>query len=279
MRRLKGFLNYYQGYVKDLSRIAKPIYDLTKTPSRSPQEVQRDKPTKDRSHNGQLPTKHPVDWTDIHQSALGTLIDSIISAPIMAYPDFQKPFVLYTDALKDGLGVVLYQYQDDILRVVAYRSCNLTPAEKNYHLHSKKLEFLALKWAIYDRFRDYLYYTPSSKVFTDNNPLTYVLSSAKLNATGLRWIGELADFNFTTHYRPGKANVDGNALSRMLSEDTAYTELVPQDVLQAVAFSEKSQDRGQVNGVSALTGDHTVLSTDPFRNEESTGPRIDLKHA
>ena len=65
----------------------------------------------------------------------------------------------------------------------------------------------------------------------------------------------------------------------MPSEDTGYTEVVPQHVLEAVAFSAKSQDRGQVNWVSALTGDHAVLPTDPFRSEESTGPRIDLKHA
>lgn len=197
----------------------------------------------------------------------------------MAYPDFHKPFVLHTDASKDGLGTVLYQYQDDTLRVVAYGSRNLTPAEKNYHFHSGKLEFLALKWAICDQFRDYLYYATSFKVFTDSNPLTYVLSSAKLNATGLRWIGELADFNFTIHYHPGKANVDADALSRMPSEDTAYAEIIPQEVLQAVALSVKSQDRGQLNWVSALTGDHTVLTADPFRSEEFTGPRLDLKHA
>ena len=65
----------------------------------------------------------------------------------------------------------------------------------------------------------------------------------------------------------------------MPAEDRAHTEIVPQDVLQAVAFSAKSQDRGQVSWVSALTWDHTVLPTEPFRSEESTGPRIDLKHA
>ena len=99
----------------------------------------------------------------------------------MAYPNFEKLFVLHTDASKDGLGAVLYQHQNDVLRVVAYGSRTLSPAEKNYHLHSGKLEFLALKWAICDQFRDYLYYAPSFKLYTDNNPLTYVLSSAKLN--------------------------------------------------------------------------------------------------
>jgi hypothetical protein len=51
-------------------------------------------------------------------------------------------------------------------------------------------------------------------VYTDNNPLTYVLSSAKLNATGLRWVGELSEFNFEIKYRPGRVNVDADCLSR-----------------------------------------------------------------
>ena len=178
--------------------------------------------------------KHPVGWTDIHQSALETLIELITSAPVMAYPDFKKPFVLHTDASKDGFGAALYQYEDEILCVVAYGSRSLTPAEKNYHLHSEKLEFLALMWTICVQFRDYLYYALGFKVYTDNNPLTYVLSSAKLNATGLQWIGELADFNFTIHYCPGRAHIAADALSRMPFDDMAdmktYTEIVPQDV-------------------------------------------------
>ena len=75
-------------------------------------------------------------------------------------------------------------------------------------------------------------------MYTDNNPLTYVLSSAKLNATGLRWIGDLADFNFTIHYRPGKANIDADTLSRMALDDIAYmescTEVIPHEVVQTV---------------------------------------------
>ena len=55
----------------------------------------------------------------------------------------------------------------------------------------------------------------SSSVYTDNNPLTYILSTAKLNAIGHRWVGKLSDFNFDIRYRPGKMNGDADALSRM----------------------------------------------------------------
>lgn len=154
VHKLIGFLNYYCQYVKNFSIISKPIYDLVKTPGQPPQGAKQDKTKRNHSTNGQLLAKHPVEWTDIHQSALETLNTSITSVPVMAYPDFQKTFVLHTDASKDRLGAVLYQYQNNILSVVAYGSHSLTPAEKNYHLHSGKLEFLALKWAICDQFRD-----------------------------------------------------------------------------------------------------------------------------
>ena len=59
-------------------------------------------------------------------------------------------------------------------------------------MHAEKLEFLALKWAVNEKFRDYLYYSTSFTVYTDNNPLTYILSSAKLSEVGHRWVAELA---------------------------------------------------------------------------------------
>lgn len=81
----------------------------------------------------------------MHQGVLEELVDMLTHPPILAYPDFDQPFVLHTDASEQGLGAVLYQQQKGKLRVIAYGSQTLTAAEKNYHLHSGKLEFLALK--------------------------------------------------------------------------------------------------------------------------------------
>ena len=89
--------------------------------------------------------------------------------------------MLHTDASGEGLGAVLHQQQDGVNRVISYASRSLSKAEKNYPVH--KLEFLALKWAVTEKFHDYLYGNEFT-VMTDNNPLTYVLSSAKLDATG-----------------------------------------------------------------------------------------------
>lgn len=134
--------------------------------------------------------------------------------PVLAYRDYNQPYTLHPDGSQKGLGAVLCQHQNGKLRVIAYGSCTLTSAELNFHLHSSKLEFLALKWAGCDNFRDYLFYASHFTVFTDNNPLIYVLRTAKLNAVGHRWLGQLAGFRFDIRYRPGKINIDADTLSR-----------------------------------------------------------------
>ena len=112
---------------------------------------------------------------------------------MLAYPDFSKPFELHTDASILGLGAVLYQVEGKDKRVIAYASRSLTPSEKKYSAY--KLEFLALKWAVTEKFRDYLQMKHFT-VLTDSNPLAYVLTSAKLDATGQRWASALGQFDF-----------------------------------------------------------------------------------
>ena len=76
------------------------------------------------------------------------------------------------------------------------------------------MEFLYLKWGITDQFHEYLCGN-TFDVYTDNNPLTYVLTTAKLDALGHRWIAGLANYNFHIHYKSGKSNVEADALSRI----------------------------------------------------------------
>jgi len=87
--------------------------------------------------------------------------------------------------------------------VIAYASRGLTPAESRYSAH--KLEFLAVKWAVTDKFRDHLYGCTFT-IYTDNNPLCYVMSTAKLDACRQRWVAEFSAFQFEIIYRPGKRN-------------------------------------------------------------------------
>ena len=206
LRSLLGFLGYYRTYVKGFASLVKPMYELLKGKISG---------GKDGKKRGQCyNSRETITWTSELQQVLDSLLDYLKSPEVMAYPDFELPFFLTTDASGYGLGSVLYQNQDGVDRVIGYASRTLSDSEERYHFHSGKLEFLALKWAVTERYRDYLQGALPFVVFTDNNPLTYVLSSAKLNAVALRWVNDLADFNFSIKYRPGKINVDADYLSR-----------------------------------------------------------------
>ena len=116
----------------------------------------------------------------------------------------------------------MYQTQDDGTdRVIAYASRTLSKSEKNYPAY--KLEFLALKCSVCDRFHEYIY---GGKVFTDNNPLTYILTTARLDAIGQRWVANLANYTFSIKYKSGKSNVDADALSRNLWDMQVDTAIV-----------------------------------------------------
>ena len=211
LRSLLGFIGYYRCYVKDFSKRVKPMYDLLR---KDGDGKAAKKEMKSAKKSQKYEAKEPIIWEEVHQDILNELLDYLKSPEVIAYPNFDLPFFINCDASNQGLGAVLYQEQEGIDRVIGYASRTLSEAEKNYHWHSGKLEFLGLKWAVTDRFADYLRYGPPFKVFTDNNPLTYVLTTAKLNAVGQRWVNDLADFNFTIKYKPGKENIDADCLSR-----------------------------------------------------------------
>ena len=114
--------------------------------------------------------------------AFQVLKQACMNSPVLAFTNYMKDFLLKTDASKEGLGAVLSQKQvDGWFHLVAYGSRALTAHEKNYH--STKLEFLVLKWAIMERFKEYLLYQPFL-VKTDNNPLTYIMTTPNLDTTG-----------------------------------------------------------------------------------------------
>ncbi|KAJ8006741.1 hypothetical protein DPEC_G00110370 [Dallia pectoralis] len=150
------------------------------------------------------PSSHPfsVVWTDECKQSFHDLRARLVAAPVLNYADFSLPFILEVDASYSGLGAVLSQEQSGKVRPVAYASRGLKPTERNMtNYSSMKLEFLALKWAMTEKFREYLL-GQKCVVYTDNNTLSY-LSTAKLGALEQRWAAQLSDFDFTIKYRPG----------------------------------------------------------------------------
>ena len=111
-----------------------------------------------------------------------------MTAPVLGYPDFNREFVLETNPSLQGLGAVLSQQNDSgKLCVIAYASQPLHPSERSMHNYSSaKLELLVLKWAVTEKFCDYLL---GSKfhVYMDNNPLTYIREN-KLGASPIWWL-------------------------------------------------------------------------------------------
>jgi hypothetical protein len=194
VRSFLGFVGYYRRFIASFSKLAAPLNRLLQgTASRS---------------------SAPVTWTAECQTAFEFLKQQLLSAPILAFANFNLPFKLYTDASLDGLGAVLAQMQDGKERVIAYASRSLVPAERNDQNYSSfKLELLGMKWAITEKFKDYLW-GATFTVFTDNNPLVH-LDTARLGATEQRWAAQLANFSYDIKYRPGASNQNADLLSRL----------------------------------------------------------------
>ena len=122
------------------------------------------------------------------------------------------------DASGRGLGAVLSQKQaDGWYHPSTYASHVMNETQQRYH--SNKQDFLTLKWAVTEQFHEYL--SPYGKnrnefvVGTDNNPLTYIFSSANLDAAGQRWVARLASYNFSLEHQKGKDNTVADFLSQM----------------------------------------------------------------
>ena len=195
--RIRKFIRatgYFHCFIKNFARIAKPLNDLLGW------------------GNSKL-KNHLVMLTPAIEEAFYTLKKKCATAPVLAFADLKRPFLLETDASKYGLGAILQQLQEDgKYHPIAYTSHALHGSEAYYHL--LKLEFLTLKWAITEQFKEYLMYQPFT-MCTDNNPLTYILMTPNLDATGHHWVSALARFNFKLEYLHSTDNRVTNVLSRM----------------------------------------------------------------
>ena len=200
--KVKSFVvlvGHYRRFIKGFAKIAAPLYDLTS------------------SDNKDKKSEH-VDLSPKVLQAFDHLKATCLQAPILAFLYFNRPFLLEMDASGKGLGAVLSQKQaDGWYHPITYASHVMNKTEQRYH--SNKQEFLALKWVVREQFHEYL--SPYGKnrnkfvVCTDNNPLTYIFSSANLAAAGQCWVACLASYNFSLEYQKGKDNTVADFLSWM----------------------------------------------------------------
>ncbi|KAI8512048.1 hypothetical protein Bbelb_111480 [Branchiostoma belcheri] len=234
VRQFLGFASYYRRFVESFGKIAGPLHELTRKGS-------------------------PFRWTPECQIAFDTL-------PL-------RIAILYTDASNDGLGAVLAQKQGGMERVIAYASRSLRPTERNWDNYSSfKLELLALKWAVTEKFKEHLYGTKFT-VFTDNNPLAH-LSTAKLGAVEQRWVAGLANFDFDIKYRPGKANANADALSRLPLRETHVSVLAAHAQASGTVRRKKvAKSKAEDDTVGVCAG-HSRAEISKLQREDPTVERV-----
>ena len=179
-------------------------------------------------------------WRTEHVAAFDALKNAPPSTHVLGFADNNRPFVLETDASHEGLGAILSQEQDDgKVRVITYASRRLRPAERNaVNYSSMKLEMLALKWAVADKFRHYLIGGKFS-VITDNNPLVH-FKTAKVGALEQRWAAELA-------LDQGLNDLGYEHYGLVKSDDAKYLVLIPQSDLVDDPSGVKMRDHLSAN--------------------------------
>ena len=249
-----GLVGHYRHFIKGFANIAAPLYNLTSGEN-------KDK----KSEHLDLPPKA--------LEAFDHLKAACLQAPLLAFPDFNKPFLLEMDVSGKGLGAVLSQKQSDgRYHPIAYASSIMSETEQRYH--SNKQEFLALKWAVTEQFHEYL--SPYGKnrnefvVRTDNNPLTYIFSSASLDAAGQRWVAQLASYNFALEYQKGKDNTVANFLS---CSDDHLPESKVQDYLNRIPYPRV---KAVLNNAITPLADRAEQGIRPDPNNQESGQEVTI---
>ena len=193
LRSFIGFLNFYRRFVKDFAKIAKPLNDLTK---------------KDVKWS----------WSIDCQQAFDSLKEIITSAPVLSFPDHNKPKMIETDASKFAYGAILSQLEGDVWKPLAYMSRTMQPTETRYDVHDKEL------LAIVKALNEWQQYLPNlagapTLVISDHQNLQYFTTARQVKPRQLRWKEFLSGFNIKILYRPGKSSTKPDALSRRYDHD------------------------------------------------------------
>lgn len=221
LQRFLGLCVYYRRFVKDFSKIAKPLYHLV----------------------GDNVKYH---WDETCQQAFEELKLKLTTTPTLAHPDYSKPFLLYTDASGVGLGAVLAQHDDEGKEhPIIYLSRTLTPAESNYTI--TELECLAIVWSVrkLHAYLDGVKFT----LITDHSALQWLFDFRGTNRRLVRWSMELQPYRewMTIKYREGRVHLNADPLSRApLPVCNSITTIeIPSDFVRSLIDGYKHDDHFQ----------------------------------
>ena len=152
-----GLASYYRQFIDKFAKKAQCLHKVV-GPTSNKHRRARAKKEKDNTTTVTQTEPRIFEWTTKHQEAFDALKEALSTAPVLGYPDFSREFILEIDASLNGLGAILSQQgKDRQIRVIPYVSHSLHPSERSMcNYSSAKLELLALKWAVMEKFRDYL---------------------------------------------------------------------------------------------------------------------------
>ena len=190
VRDVKVFLGatgWYRRFIPQYATLAKPLTTL-------------------------LENGREFDWTSECQEAFVALKQKLSSAPVLAHPLPDRPFVLTTDASSVGLGAELAQVtQGNVVKPVAYFSRVLSKTERRYSTYDR--EFLAVIAAV-RHFRNHLL-GATFRLRTDHRPLQFVTNAKDPWGRRARWIAELQEYDFEMEFIDGRDKLVADALSRL----------------------------------------------------------------
>jgi ribonuclease HI len=199
IRSFLGLAEYYQRFIENFSKIARPMTELLKKEKK-------------------------FIWTDACEASFQELKQRLVSAPVLCLPDIQKDFQVYCDASRQGLGSVLMQDG----RVVSYASRQLKHHERNYPTHDLELASVVHALKVW---RHYLM-GKHCDVYTDHKSLKYIFTQKELNMRQRRWLELIKDYDMNLQYHPGKANVVADALSRKVYVNGITAGEIPLDLCE-----------------------------------------------
>ncbi|KAL1123468.1 hypothetical protein AAG570_002548 [Ranatra chinensis] len=188
-KQLKGFLGllgYYRKFIPNFAAIVKPLTTRLK-----------------KDHTINISDK---DYVECFHKCKQLLTNE----PLLQYPDFDKPFILTTDASEFAIGAVLSQGTIGSDRPIAFASRTLNEHERNYSTIEKEL--LAIIYGT-KYFRPYLF-GRHFIIVTDHKPLQWLFSLKEPNSKLIRWRLSLEEYDYEIRYKPGKQNSNADALSR-----------------------------------------------------------------
>ena len=187
VRAFLGLAGFYRRFVKDFSKIALPISELTKE------------------------STGPFKWNPEAEAAFVKLKEALCTAPVLIIADPKLPYTLNCDACGYAIGATLQQDQGNGLQPVAFMSRKLKPAECRYDTREK--ECLALVTAC-AHWRQYLHSDLPFKLLTDHDSLKYLKSMKDLKGRLFRWVESMSEYEYTIEHIPGVKNIVADALSR-----------------------------------------------------------------